>query len=71
MRDLEEIWAEAFRERYNEGPKRVTMLFGEKVREECEREMEERMRSDKIIIRVLAVRVGELETKVEELQWGT
>ena len=47
MRDLEEIWAEAFRERYNEGPKRVTMLFGEKVREECEREMEERMRSDK------------------------
>lgn len=35
MRDLEEIWAEAFRERYNEGPKRVAMLFGEKVREEC------------------------------------
>lgn len=44
MRALEEIWAEAFRERYNEGPKRVTMLFGEKVREECEREMEERYR---------------------------
>ena len=44
MRELEEIWAEAFRERYNEGPKRVTMLFGEKVREECEREVEERYR---------------------------
>ena len=44
MRELEEIWAEAFRERYNEGPKRVTMLFGEKVREECEKEVEERYR---------------------------
>lgn len=44
MRTLEEIWAEAFRERYNEGPKRVTMLFGEKVREECVREVEDRYR---------------------------
>ena len=71
MRELEEIWAEAFRERYNEGPKRVTMLFGEKVREECEREAERKMQSDKFIIQLLIARVKELEAKVEELQWGT